>query len=74
MCDNSDNRAKIRYKLFKNWYDDPGFQRDDLKVQTGHQKLIGSLLTVKYFPNRNVLEWEVIELIRESAIQKFGGQ
>lgn len=74
MCDNSDNRAKARHKLFKSWAVDPDFIRDDLEVEAGEQVIIGSLLTHKTFPDRPVLEREVIEPIKGFAIQKFGGQ
>ncbi len=72
MCDNSDNRAKARHKLFKKWSDDPNFHRDDLAVEAGDQVLLGSLLTRKDFPYRFVLETEVIEPIKGFAMAKFG--
>ena len=73
LCDNSDNRAKVRHKLFKQWADDPEFHRDNLEIEAEEQVLLGSLLTHKSFPYRDVLEKDVIEPVKGFAIQKFDG-
>lgn len=73
MCDNSDNRARARHKLFKKWSDDGDFVRDDLEIEAGEHVLVGSVLTRKDFPHRSVLESDVIEPIKGFAVQKFGG-
>lgn len=73
LCDNSDNKAKSRYKVFNQWADDPAFNRDNLEVVSGDKVLLGSLITRKDFPYRSVLENDVIEPIKGFAITKFGG-
>lgn len=72
MCDNSDSKGKARHKTFQKWSDDPMIKREDWELQAGDQVVLGSILTRKDFPYPDVLQREVINPVKDFAVQKFG--